>query len=242
VAFSLVPARRLDPEWMDRTDNTPEQLNGALDDIRSVNRFLRGSKILVDAVRPFLRARTTAEPLSILDVGTGGGDLPLDLVREARRIGRPVRIVAVDRDPVTLDYARRRLAGVPEIEICAADACALPFAPSSFDLVTASLFLHHFGPSDVVRLLVSFRRLARTAVLVNDLERHVLPWAFIGLAARITRRHPMFIHDAPLSVLRGFTAAELRAAAREAGSSRATVVHRVPYRLLLTIPAETAPP
>jgi SAM-dependent methyltransferase len=240
VPFSLVPSRRLDPEWMDRTDNTPEELNGALDDIRSVNRYLRGSRILVDAVRPFLLARKTGEPLSILDVGTGGADLPLDLVSEARRLGRPIRIVAVDRDPVTLDYARRRTAEVEQIELRAADAFALPFAPASFDLVTASLFLHHFDHGGAVRLLSAFRRIARIAVLINDLERHVIPWAFIGLAARVMRRHPMFVHDAPLSVLRGFTAGELQAAAREAGASDATVLNRIPYRLLLTMPAAPA--
>ena len=236
----LVPARRLDPEWMDRTDNTAEDLNGALDDIRSVNRFLGGSKIIVTAVRPFLLATRDGEPLSVLDVGTGGGDLPLDLVAEARRLGRRMRIVAVDRDAATLDYARRKTAAVQEIEIRAADAFDLPFAPSSFDLVTASLFLHHFAHDDAVRLLSSFRLIARGAVLINDLRRHVVPWAFIGLAARATLRHPMFVHDAPLSVLRGFTVDELLFAAHEAGAADAAVQSLFPFRLLLTMAGANA--
>ncbi len=236
----FVPARRFDPEWMDRTDNTPEDLNGALDDLHSVNRFLGGSKTLVDAVRPFLLAKDVGEPLSVLDVGTGGADLPLDLVASARRLGRPIRVIAIDRDEVTLDYARRKTGATPEIELHAADAFDLPFAPASFDLVTASLFLHHFTHDDAVRLLASFRRLARRAVLINDLERHVIPWAFIAVLARVTRRHPMFVNDAPLSVLRGFTPGELLAAAREAGAADATVVDRMPYRLLLTMPAEAS--
>lgn len=235
MPFTLVPARRLDPEWMDRAGNTPSELSGALDDIHAVNRLLRGSRILVDAVRPFLLARTDGLPLSVLDVGTGGADIPIDLVREARRLNRQVRIVAVDRDPVTLDYARGKTAATREIEIIAADAFALPFAAGSFDLVTASMFLHHFAHDDAVRLLVEFRRIARAAVVVNDLERHVVPWAMIGIVARITRRHPMFVHDAPLSVLRGFTRDELLAAAREAGGGDAAVVKRIPYRLLLTM-------
>jgi ubiquinone/menaquinone biosynthesis C-methylase UbiE len=156
---------------MDRTDNTPDALRGALDDLRSINRFLRGSKILVDAVRPFLLAADDTGPLTVLDVGTGGADLPLALVAEARRLGRRIRIVAVDRDPTTLAYARRKTEGAPEIELKAADALALPFAPASFDVVTASLFLHHFSHDDAVRLLSSFRRICRRAVLVNDLER-----------------------------------------------------------------------
>lgn len=240
MAFTLVPARRFDPEWMDRTDNTPEDLDGALDDIHTVNRFLGGSRVLVKAVRPFLPARSGGEPLSVLDVGTGGADLPLALVDDARRLGRRIRIVAVDRDPVTLDYARRKTSAVPEIELQAADAFHLPFAPASFDLVTASMFLHHFGHDDAVRLLLAFRRIARRAVLINDLERHVVPWAFIGFIARVTRRHPMFVNDAPLSVLRGFTRAELLALGRDAGAADATVSARTPYRFVLTMPGPGA--
>jgi len=240
VSSVFVPARRFDPEWMDRTDNTPEELDGALDDIHAVNRFLGGSKTLLDAVQPFLLAHGATEPLSVLDIGTGGADLPLDLVARARRLGRRIRIVAVDRDQVTLDYARRKTVEAPEIELQAADAFDLPFAPGSFDLVTASLFLHHFTHDEAVRLLASFRGIARRAVLINDLERHLVPWAFIAVVARVTRRHPMFVNDAPLSVLRGFTPAELLAAAREAGAPEATVRDRMPYRLLLTMPGAKA--
>src|SRR5260221_5018600 len=117
---------------MDRPDNPEADLIGTLDDIRLVNRFLRGSKILVTAVRPLLSAVREGHALEILDVGTGGADLPLDLVACARRLGRDVRIVAVDRDPVTLDYARAQTAGTPEIEIRAAAAFAPPFPPASF--------------------------------------------------------------------------------------------------------------
>lgn len=234
----LVPPRRFDPELMDRTDNRPADLIATLDDIRLVNRFLRGSNTIVAAVRPFLKALGSGETLRVLDVGTGGGDLPLDLVAEAKRLRRSIHIVAVDRDPVTLDYARRKTAGAPEIEVLAADAFELPFPPTSFDVVTASMFLHHFDEEDAVRLLIGFRRLAKGAVLINDLERHLVAWAFIALAGRITRRHPMFVHDSALSVLRGFTRAELAGLARSAGCTDATVRTRIPYRLLLTMPAE----
>jgi SAM-dependent methyltransferase len=117
----LVPARRHDPEWMDRRDNTAADLEGALEDIRAVNRYLGGSKVLLDALRPHLAAGGDDSVTTILDVGTGGADVPLDLVAAARRGGRRVRIVAVDRDPVTLAYARRRTAGVEEIEIVEGD-------------------------------------------------------------------------------------------------------------------------
>jgi SAM-dependent methyltransferase len=221
---------------MDRPDNAPADLEGALEDIRAVNRYLGGSKVLLDALRPALTPGSDDAITTILDVGTGGADLPLDIVAFARRGGRRVRIVAVDRDPVTLAYARRRTAGVEEIEVVEGDALSLPYPDASFDYVTASLFLHHFVHDDAVKLVAAFRRIARRAVLVNDLERHLVPWAFIAVFARLTRRHPMFVHDAALSVLRGFTESELRRIAEDAGGGDARVEHLWPYRILLTVP------
>lgn len=232
----LVPARRLDPEWMDRDGIARADLEGALGDIRTVNRRLGGSSTLVRAVAPHLRGGP--RPFTILDVGTGGADLPVDLVAAGRAAGADVRVVAVDRDPVTAAIARRHAACCPEVTVVEADAFDLPFPERSFDLVIASMFLHHFDHGDAVKLLRGFRRLARRAVLINDLRRHRLPWAFIGFAARLTRRHPMFVHDAPLSVLRGFTDDELLAAAREAGAPDPRVERRFPFRLVLTIPCD----
>jgi len=242
VPSVLVPKRSFTPEWMDRADNSKQDLEGALRDLNRVNRFLRGSKILIDAIRPCLQKQLDGQTLTILDVGTGGADLPIDIVLEARRMGKRVQITAVEKDETTAAYARAQTGTYPEIDVQLADATKLPFAPGSFDVVMASLFLHHFDDAAAAQLLKDFRAIARRAVLVNDLRRHLIPWAFIGLAAHVTGRHPMFCHDAPLSVLRGFTATELRNAAKEAGVPRATLVRRFPYRLLMTLPGSSATP
>ena len=236
-----VPPRRHDAEWMDRPDNPPEALHAALADIRRVNRWLGGRAALLHAARPWLAAAPAHRPYDVLDVGTGAGDLARDLVALGRAVDREVRVTAIDRDPLTCRIAREDTGPESGVTVVRADAFAPPFPAAAFDLVTASLFLHHFRPADVVRLLATFRRLARRAVLVNDLRRHRLPWAVILLVAHLTRRHPMFVHDAPLSVLRGFTVAELQAAAVASGAGDARVQRRWPYRLLATIPAVVPP-
>lgn len=226
---------------MDRAGNDAADLRGALRDIASVNRLLGGRRALLDALDPFLDGAPGAAPLSILDVGTGGGDLAVAMVCHARRRSRRVEVIAMDIDPVTARVAAETCAPYGEIRVIRGDAFRPPFAAHCFDLVTASLFLHHFSQDDAAALLASFRRMARGAVLVNDLRRHVVPWAFIAVAARAAFRHPMFVHDAPLSVLRGFTDAELLAAGSRAGGSGVTLRRRWPFRLLLTLPAEGSP-
>jgi SAM-dependent methyltransferase len=231
----LVPARSSAGEWLDRRDHDPRDLEAALRDIRSVNRLLGGESVLLDALTPLLGRVPRGSAVEILDVGTGMGDLPLAMARHARAVGLHPRVIAVDIDPVTVEAAARHTARDGSVRVLRADALDLPFPEGSFDFVTCSMFLHHFGPEEVVRLLASFRSLARRSVVVNDLRRHVLPWAFIAVAARATRRHPMFVHDAPLSVLRGFTPNEMREAALAAGAKAPTVRRRWPFRLVLTL-------
>lgn len=231
----LVPERSAQPEILDRTDNSPADLKDALRDIRLTNRFLGGRKTLLDALDPFIESGEG--PLEVLDVGTGGGDLAVEMVRHARRRGRELRVTAIDRDQDIAVLAHGEVKDCAGVTVVRADALELPFAERSFDLVTASLFLHHFSFDDLTRLLNRFRRLARQAVVINDLRRHRVPWIFIYLASRVTLRHPMYAHDAPLSVLRGFTVEELQRSARRAGAPAPQVYRRWPYRLVLTLPA-----
>jgi 2-polyprenyl-3-methyl-5-hydroxy-6-metoxy-1,4-benzoquinol methylase len=173
-------------------------------------------------------------------VGTGSADLPLELLRLATRLGRRLQVTAIDRDPHVAAVAATRCREHAEIRIVRADAFDPPFSPGAFDVVTASMFLHHFTHEEIVRLLGRFTALARRAVIVNDLRRHRLPWLAVLLISRATRRSAMFTHDAPLSVLRGFTDEELGAAARDAGSGAFVVRRRWPFRLVLTLQGEAA--
>lgn len=236
----LVPTRRFDPELMDRPHNDRADLEQALRELGEVNRWLGGRRALLDALDPWLTAAPAGTPFHVLDVGTGAADLPRAMVEHGRLRRREVLVTAVDRDPVTVAAARRATADLSGVRIVSADARRLPFRALSFDVVTASAFLHHFEPEAVVTLLARFTRLARRAVIVNDLRRHRVPWAFIAVAARLCSRSAMVVHDGPLSVLRGFVPDELLSAARQAGSRKARVVRRWPYRVVLTIPA-TAP-
>jgi SAM-dependent methyltransferase len=232
-----LPERSDAQEILDREGNQPEDLRGALRDIRWVNRLLGGRRAILLALRPLLLEAGPGRHLELLDVGTGDADLPVAMIRQARALGRDLAVTAIERDPATAAIALARVRGVSEIRVVRADATRLPFADRAFDLVTASLFLHHFRDGELQRLLGRLRALCTRAVIVNDLRRDRLACLSIRWLSRATLRHPMFVHDAPLSVLRGFTAAELLGAARAAGAPRASVRRRYLYRLVLTVPA-----
>ena len=103
----------------------------------------------------------------MLDVGTGGADVPTSLARWARRAGRRIRILALDRDPPTLAVARRAAARYPEIVLLQGDALALPVRPRSVDVVISGLTLHHLEPAAAVRYLAEMDATARVGFVVN---------------------------------------------------------------------------
>jgi ubiquinone/menaquinone biosynthesis C-methylase UbiE len=193
------------------TETSPEKIAAALADIERINRFLGGRRASVRAVVPFIDAGAA----TILDVASGGGDVAAAFARAGHdRSGRTIRVAVVDRNPVMLAAARRAHAGLAAV---AADALALPFRDRAFDVVHCSLFLHHLEPETAPLVLREFLRVARLAVVVNDLRRHrVAHWAIRALS-RVAFRSALVRVDGPLSVLRAFTPDEVLALCALAG-------------------------
>jgi ubiquinone/menaquinone biosynthesis C-methylase UbiE len=99
----------------------------------------------------------------------------------------------------------------------------LPFADNAFDMVTCSLALHHFSRADAVLVLREMDRVGRTGFVVNDLRRGRVAYGASWAASRLTTRNRLTRHDAPLSVRRAYTPAELRTLLDEAGVQHAEV-------------------
>jgi len=234
MPLTLVPARRYDPEIIDGEGQDPAEIEAALDDIRRVNRYLGGASGILAPIES-LAARRGWRRFSVLDVGTGSADIPAALLGLARRRGWEVRVAGVDMHAEIARIASRR---VP-IPLLRADGFRLPFRDGTYDVVIASLFLHHFDDSEASLMVRELCRVARAALLINDLRRHAVPFLAIRLLGRLAGASPMFRNDAPLSVLRGFTPEELtRIAARADLEGAVRVERRFPYRLLLTVEKE----
>src|SRR5512134_2810729 len=147
------------------------ELCRCLDDVARLNGAFGGRLVTLASVKRLLRRLPAHQPATVLDVGTGGADIPLALARWGRRARRPLRIFALDRDAAALTAARRRLEGYPEIVLLQADALSLPFRPGSVDVALAALTLHHLDPDAAVASLAGMERVARVGFVVNDLLR-----------------------------------------------------------------------
>ncbi len=200
-------------------------------DIHRVNQLLGGTSVILKHLPSLIPASGSSEPVTILDLATGCGDIPLAISRWAKRRNQPVCIVASDVSPSILELAREYTAGIPDITIERYDARSVPLPDTSFDVVLCSLSLHHFSPVDAVQVLHQMDRLARRGFILNDLHRSRLGFGAAWIASRLTTRNRLTRNDAPLSVRRAYTPAELDGLLRHAGIDNATITTHMWFRM-----------
>lgn len=209
--------RATEPERLDEGVPEPEAL-ASLADLRFVNRWLSNRPRLLAVAGQFLAESPRPR---LLDVGCGSADVPAALVRASPRVMA-----------VGVDIKRLHLQAAPwEIRPVVADVRALPFAAGTFDVVTASLFLHHFDAEEVAPVLRSLFAVARRVLIVNDLRRARVPYLFGRAVFPALFRSRVSVDDALVSIRRAFTERELRAAFADAGIP-VRVRRTWPYRLL----------
>lgn len=232
-------ARIEQPERMDDRSIGGRELEEALVQLGWINRLLGAHWITLEGIRQLWRRSGMPAQLTLLDVGAGGGELCTLLLAWGRLVGVDLRIHLLDLHPETCDFARRRWRQERRILVEQGDLRHL--APGRADIVTASLVLHHLPTDELPGALLGLKRASRLGVVVNDLHRHPLAAALIAGATRALSRNPMIRHDAPLSVRRGFRAADFEALRKTPGLERLVYGWRPLFRYLATLPGEGEP-
>jgi 2-polyprenyl-3-methyl-5-hydroxy-6-metoxy-1,4-benzoquinol methylase len=211
-------------EHLDDPTTDPALRERSLQDIGRANLLLGGAWAVLSEVRRVLPS--LGPDGTLLDVGTGLGDIPAHARRVAARRGVRLTTFGVD-EAETLARATR---GLLDGSVCA-DARRLPFADDCVDVVTCSQVLHHFEDAEIPAVLCEMQRVARRAVIVSDIRRSWLAAAGFWLATWPMGFHPVSRHDGVVSVLRGFTPRELAGHVRTATRREAQVRRHLGFRV-----------
>ena len=165
-------------ELLDDDQGTPEEISTSLDDLWRINRRLGGISSSLRLLEHVF-SRTGAHPVRILDVGSGDARLSGRLRAELLRRNIRAEFFALDRRLTHLASGRPSAAGLHPV---VGDVFTLPFPQRSFEIVMCNLFLHHFSGQKAMHLLRCLAVVAKEAVIINALERHVLAYWFIKIA------------------------------------------------------------
>lgn len=220
---------------MDDLGHDAEILRKTTEAVERVNRCCGGVQTSLEGIASLVPPGRRR--LSILDVGTGSGSLPVEFVRWGESQGIDVESHGIDLIESSVEWASQRYRSVEGVSFACRDLFELE-GEERWDVVHASLLLHHFFDGDAVECLAHMAKLSRLGIVVNDLHRH--PLHYLGARALIpmVTRDRMARHDGPVSVSRGFTRRELLERSERAGLEHASVAWRLPFRWLLVAPTD----
>lgn len=207
--------RSVQTEILDGKVDTAE-LAAILRDLARFNGAMMGHRPVIQWLDRAAKALPAGEPLTLLDIGCGYGDLLRAVRRWARRRGRPMKLIGIDLSPQVVEVARAATAAADDIDYQAVDI--FDYRPAArIDFVTTSLVMHHLPDEMIIRFLRWMEATARRGWVVYDLQRSVVPFYFIALAGWLLRLHPVVVYDGRVSVARSLTRREWQTRIAEAG-------------------------
>ncbi len=206
--------RSTETEIMDDLDMSGDILLDSLDKIAMINQWLGGNKLSLKGVKELLKDVDKNKEISIVDLGCGNGDMLRVLAQYGKKAGYKFKLLGIDANQATIDYAIELSADYINIEYIKLDVLTAEYLDINYDIVLCTLFLHHFVDETIVRLLKATYDRATIGVIVNDLHRHALAYFLFSLITFFDK-NMMMKEDGKLSIQKGFKKADLVAYSRK---------------------------
>lgn len=193
---------------LDSSHYTLDEYTHCLEQLGNINHWLGG---FVATRRALNRLKET--PKSILEIGCGGGYL----CRQMSKWFPSSCIIGVDINSSAVSQAKIINELNSNVLIEKQPDKTLPYEDNQFDVVTTMLVCHHMNDNELVEFLKESYRVCRSAVIINDLHRHILAYTSFWAIAPIFFPNRLIWSDGCLSVKRAFRKKEWLEALNKAG-------------------------
>jgi 2-polyprenyl-3-methyl-5-hydroxy-6-metoxy-1,4-benzoquinol methylase len=202
-----------------------------LRDLAIVNILSFGYRPTLNWLKRVFRNTPPGQTISIVDIGSGGGDMLRQIAQSALGHKRKVALTGVDLNPWAAQYAKT--VTPPSLLLTFETSDIFDFAVErKFDFAISALFTHHLNDEQLVRFLQWMERHTTRGWFINDLHRHPLAYFLFKYLSRLLRLDYMVQHDGAISVARAFTKADWVRTLSAAGipMERATIRWYFPFR------------
>jgi 2-polyprenyl-3-methyl-5-hydroxy-6-metoxy-1,4-benzoquinol methylase len=215
-------------ELMDDSDCDPVKLSNTYRQFWWINRFLsKWNRIYKNDIRPILINQNGSA--SLLDIGFGGGDIPIQLDRISKKDGFKLQITAIEADSRSLDFVRK-LDTPSNIYFENTLSTDILRQGKEFNFVISNHVIHHLDSETLLTICKEAEQLATKKVIFNDLRRSDWAYLLFFIFSKLLFRNSFVSVDGLISIKRSYTFKELSAIAPDGWS----VERLFPFRLVLS--------
>lgn len=213
-------------ELMDSADCDQAELENTYRQFATINALIsQWRKIYEQWIRPYAHPNAA---ISILDIGFGGGDIPIKLVEWADEDGTDLQITAIDPDKRAFDFAQK-LDHPENVTFLNCSIDDFESEAQKFDFVISNHLLHHLSRRQMGEILILSKKLSKKAVIFNDGRRSDVAYLLFNIFSRPVFRSSFITEDGLTSIKRSYTYDELITAVPDGWEVRKLF----PFRLLL---------
>lgn len=225
--------RAIEQELMDDFSTGGPELTEALQHLRILNRVFGAAAPTLYGIQRIWTEAGRPSRFSILDIGSGSGDVNRHILRWADENRIDVRITLVDITEEACEEARLLYLNESRVQVMQNDLFKLP--ECSVDVITGTQFVHHFAANELPEVVESMLKASRLGVVINDIHRHWIPWVAVWLTARIVSKNRYIVNDGPLSVAKGFRSEDWKHLRKALGVSKMFYAWRPLFRYVVVI-------
>jgi 2-polyprenyl-3-methyl-5-hydroxy-6-metoxy-1,4-benzoquinol methylase len=215
--------RSFEKELIDLGHYTEEEYADCLHQLNRIGKYLGGDRA---TLQEFSKLQTP--PLSILDIGCGGGAFTAKLAQ----IYPEAQVIGIDNNPKAIQFTTQYK--LKNLFFRCQSSLDLDPEKERFDVVTATLLCHHLNDQELIGFLKNCKSLAKKAVILNDLERHPLAYYGFKCIAPLFFNNRLICHDGLLSIKRSFKKEEWDFFLKEAHYNAYAINKKLPFRIAVS--------
>lgn len=217
-------------EIMDDLDFQGEEMKNLLGDLKYVNKWLGGNTVTLDGIEKLLRGNSKKEPITILDIGCGDGQLLRNCAKYAENNGLKLKCIGLDFNKNILEYAENQSKDFPNIKFQKVDVFLEEELIPNCDIAVCTLFLHHFSDESIAELLKILLKKSNNGLVINDLQRSRIAFNLFKIVSNLFLKTDTAKHDGLVSIARGFKKDELEHISKKIPNQKSEIHWRWAFR------------
>lgn len=204
-----------------------------LRDLKFINTYLGSNPAIVSTIIKTIKSNNYKE-VTIVDIGSGGGDLLMTLAKAFRKKKIKAKLIGVDINDNCIEYAKEKSKEFSEISYLKGNILSSNFIVPLCDILVSSHFVDHLEDKEIIAFIEKAKHSVKHKILITEAERirfvyYLFKYSGFILFSKIT------IRDCLNAIRRAFKKKELNTLLMQNQITNFNIKRVWAFHLLLTI-------